>query len=28
MAEAVIVEAQRTPIARGKMGKGELSGFS
>jgi acetyl-CoA C-acetyltransferase len=27
MAEAVIVEAQRTPIARGKMGKGELSGL-
>jgi acetyl-CoA C-acetyltransferase len=27
MAEAVIVEALRTPIARGKMGKGELSGF-
>ena len=27
MAEAVIVEAVRTPIARGKPGKGELSGF-
>jgi acetyl-CoA C-acetyltransferase len=27
MAEAVIVEALRTPIAKGKMGKGELSGF-
>ncbi len=27
MAEAVIVEALRTPIARGKKGKGELSGF-
>lgn len=27
MIEAVIVEAIRTPIARGKMGKGELSGF-
>jgi acetyl-CoA C-acetyltransferase len=27
MAEAVIVEALRTPIARGKMGRGELSGF-
>lgn len=27
MREAVIVEALRTPIARGKMGKGELSGF-
>ena len=27
MAEAVIVEALRTPIARGKMGKGDLSGF-
>jgi acetyl-CoA C-acetyltransferase len=26
MPEAVIVEALRTPIARGKMGKGELSG--
>ena len=26
MREAVIVEALRTPIARGKMGKGELSG--
>jgi acetyl-CoA C-acetyltransferase len=25
--EAVIVEAVRTPIARGKMGKGDLSGF-
>jgi len=27
MAEAVIVEAQRSPIARGKKGKGELSGL-
>jgi len=27
MREAVIVEALRTPIARGKMGKGDLSGF-
>jgi acetyl-CoA C-acetyltransferase len=27
MAEGVIVEALRTPIARGKMGKGDLSGF-
>jgi acetyl-CoA C-acetyltransferase len=27
MREAVIVEALRSPIARGKMGKGELSGF-
>jgi hypothetical protein len=27
MAEAVIVEAVRSPIARGKKGKGELSGF-
>ena len=27
MAESVIVEALRTPIARGKMGKGDLSGF-
>ncbi len=27
MPEAVIVEAVRTPIARGKMGVGELSGF-
>jgi acetyl-CoA C-acetyltransferase len=27
MREAVIVEALRTPIARGKLGKGELSGF-
>jgi acetyl-CoA C-acetyltransferase len=27
LAEAVIVEALRTPIARGKLGKGELSGF-
>ena len=27
MAEAVIVEALRSPIARGKMGKGDLSGF-
>jgi len=27
MADAVIVEALRTPIARGKLGKGELSGF-
>lgn len=27
MREAVIVEAIRTPIARGKMGKGDLSGF-
>ena len=27
MPEAVIVEALRTPIARGKMGKGELSGL-
>ena len=27
MAEAVIVEALRTPIARGKKGVGELSGF-
>ena len=27
MAEAVIVEALRSPIARGKKGKGELSGF-
>ncbi len=27
MPEAVIVEALRTPIARGKMGKGELSAF-
>jgi len=25
--EAVIVEALRTPIARGKPGKGDLSGF-
>ena len=27
MAEAVIVEALRTPIARGKKIKGDLSGF-
>src|SRR3990172_8374406 len=27
MRDAVIVEALRTPIARGKLGKGELSGF-
>ncbi|MGI9433030.1 MAG: steroid 3-ketoacyl-CoA thiolase [Myxococcota bacterium] len=27
MREAVIVEAVRTPIARGKMGKGDLSGY-
>jgi acetyl-CoA C-acetyltransferase len=27
MSEAVIVEALRTPIARGKPGKGDLSGF-
>jgi acetyl-CoA C-acetyltransferase len=27
MREAVIVEALRTPIARGKLGRGELSGF-
>ena len=27
MREAVIVEAIRTPIARGKMGKGGLSGI-
>ena len=27
MRESVIVEAQRTPIARGKMGRGELSGL-
>ena len=27
MTNAVIVEALRTPIARGKMGKGDLSGF-
>ena len=27
MSNAVIVEALRTPIARGKMGRGELSGF-
>ncbi len=27
MSNAVIVEALRTPIARGKMGKGDLSGF-
>ena len=27
MTEAVIVEALRTPIARGKPGKGDLSGF-
>ena len=27
MAEGVIVEALRTPIARGKPGKGDLSGF-
>jgi acetyl-CoA C-acetyltransferase len=27
MAEAVIVEALRTPIAKGKIGKGELSGL-
>ncbi len=27
MADAVIVEALRTPLARGKMGKGDLSGF-
>jgi acetyl-CoA C-acetyltransferase len=27
MREAVIVEALRTPIGRGKIGKGELSGF-
>ena len=27
MRESVIVEALRTPIARGKMGRGELSGF-
>jgi len=27
MSEAVIVEALRTPIGRGKMGKGDLSGF-
>lgn len=27
MPEAWIIEAKRTPIARGKMGRGELSGF-
>jgi acetyl-CoA C-acetyltransferase len=27
MAEAVIVEALRTPLGRGKMGRGDLSGF-
>ena len=27
MAQAVIVEALRTPIARGKRGKGALSAF-
>ncbi|MCP4004404.1 MAG: steroid 3-ketoacyl-CoA thiolase [bacterium] len=27
MSESVIVEALRTPIGRGKMGKGDLSGF-
>ncbi len=27
MPEAVIVEALRSPFARGKMGKGELSGI-
>jgi acetyl-CoA C-acetyltransferase len=27
MADAVIVEALRTPLGRGKMGKGDLSGF-
>ena len=27
MRESVIVEALRTPIARGKMGKGDLSGY-
>jgi acetyl-CoA C-acetyltransferase len=27
MSDAVIVEALRTPIARGKLGKGDLSGF-
>ncbi len=27
MTEAVIVEALRTPIARGKLGRGDLSGF-
>ena len=27
MREAVIVEALRTPIARGKIGRGDLSGF-
>ena len=27
MREAVIVEALRTPIARGKMGRGDLSGL-
>ncbi len=27
MAESVIVEALRTPIGRGKMGRGDLSGF-
>ena len=27
MAEAVIVEALRTPLGRGKLGKGDLSGF-
>ena len=27
MREAVIVEALRTPIARGKLGRGDLSGF-
>ena len=27
MREAVIVEALRSPIARGKLGKGDLSGF-
>lgn len=27
MAESVIVEALRTPIARGKMGRGDLSGY-
>ena len=27
MPEAWIIEAKRTPIGRGKMGKGDLSGF-
>ena len=27
MADAVIVEALRSPIGRGKMGRGDLSGY-